>query len=166
MKRVFLWFAGLAILIAAGMVHAGTVYEWTDENGVRHFSNTGAPPDVGSVETTDEKRVPPEAEEEAEQETQQAEEEILSNAPSTNTNAPPTVREQAEQLEQERLDRRVAEERRRLEANIKQIEGRAIGSGFTEGMRTAQLSPLKEQLDLLNSNPEQYFRMKNQGAFN
>lgn len=167
MKRAFMWLAGLAMLLAAGVVHAGTVYQWTDENGIRHFSNTGAPPDVESVDTTVEKRVTPEAEEQAEQETQQAEEEILSNTPATDTDEPrPTLREQTEQLQQERLGRQAAEERQRLEANIEQIEQRSIGSGFTEGMRAAQLSPLKEQLDLLNSNPEQYFRMKNEGAFN
>ena len=43
MKSVCALFAALAILLMTGMSHAETVYFWTDENGVRHFSNTGAP---------------------------------------------------------------------------------------------------------------------------
>jgi hypothetical protein len=166
MKSASMWLAGLIILVVSGTAHAGTVYQWTDENGVRHFSNTGAPPDVGNVDTTDEKLVAPEEEESTAQEAQQEQEEVLSNAPETQEEtAEPTLREQVEQIQQERMSRQVEDERQRLQAEIRQIEGRGLGTGFTEGMRAAQLEPLREQLALLESNPEQYFNMKRDGAF-
>jgi hypothetical protein len=146
------------------MVWAGTVYEWTDENGVRHFSNTGAPAEVEAIATTTEETVPPEADEKAAQSTQQEQDEILSDAPAPGSPTP-SVREQAEQLQQERLARQVEEERRRLEAEIAQIEQLSVGVSFTPGMKAARKEPLQEQLALLNSNPEQYFRMKREGAF-
>jgi hypothetical protein len=164
MKSAFVWFAGLMALLIGSTVYAGTVYEWTDENGVRHFSNTGAPAEVEAIATTAEETAAPEVEEKAAQEAQQEQDEILSDAPAQGTPTP-SVREQAEQLQQERLSRQVEQERKRLEAEIAQIDNLSVGVSFTPGMKAARMEPLKEQLDLLNSNPEQYFRMKREGAF-
>ena len=90
--------------------------------------------------------------------------EVPANAPGT-ASSPPTLREQAEQAQRQRVARQAEDERNRLQAEIAQIEGRGLSTTFTEGMRAAQLTPLKEQLALLDSDPVQYFRMKNDGAF-
>jgi hypothetical protein len=169
MKLVNLWFTGLAVLLITGLVQAGTVYQWTDENGVRHFSNTGAPDDAAGVNTTAEQSSPqnvdPPTESAVDPEQGAVDPEQappLSNTPNIGT---PTVRERAEELERERLARQADEERRILEAEIVQVEQRGLSRTFTEGMRAARLDPLKEQLALLDADPAQYFRMKREGAF-
>ena len=172
MKSVYVVFAALTVLLMTGMTQAETVYYWTDENGVRHFSNTGAPADVDNVGSVAGKvSPPPEPEEQAEategpieQESEGQADEVLSDAPGTKSSTP-TVREQAEQAQRERIARQAEEERRRLQDEISQVEQRSLSRTFTEGMRDARLEPLKEQLALLDSDPVQYFRMKQQGAF-
>ena len=40
----------LISVFVAGPLYAGSVYFWTDENGVRHYSNTGIPNDVEAAD--------------------------------------------------------------------------------------------------------------------
>ncbi|MDJ0723320.1 MAG: DUF4124 domain-containing protein [Desulfobacterales bacterium] len=169
MKNPIVWLAALAALWFAGISSAETVYYWTDENGVRHFSNTGAPDGVGDVGSIAGSSSPPETEEQAEDPNEQSpdadlEDENRADKPDS-TDSPPSVREQFENAQREQVARRSEEERRRLEGEIAQIEGRGLSRTFTEGMRAARLEPLKEQLALLEADPVQYFRMKQQGAF-
>ena len=180
MKTIVMWLAALAVLCPAGMSSAETVYYWTDENGVRHFSNTGAPADVEEVGSIAGSISPPEPEEQGEAPegpVEQApregaeqppegsdQDEALANAPGSGSSAP-TVREKFDQARRDQVARQAEAERRRLEGQIAQLEGRGLSSTFTEGMRSAQLEPLREQLALLDADPVQYFRMKQQGAF-
>ncbi|MDJ0668878.1 MAG: DUF4124 domain-containing protein [Desulfobacterales bacterium] len=165
MKSACVWFMGLLFFLIAGMVQAGTVYYWTDENGVRHFSNTGPPDDVQEVGTKAETRSTAPVEAEPEQ--------ITDNEPDPGTpvtqedqpGSSPTFRERAEAAQQERLARQSEDERRRLQAEIEQVEQRSLSRTFTEGMRDARLNPLRQQLALLDANPAEYFRMKQEGAF-
>jgi hypothetical protein len=152
-------------LFLAGQLYAGSVYFWTDENGVRHFSNTGIPDEVQEAAERPEESSPP-----------QASKAISDATPDTDSQEPP-VGPQEEEAESaapgsggdEQIDDRLAakaeKERQRLEAEIKRIEGRSMSKTYTQGMKDAQLAPLKEQLALLNADPERYFRMKRQGAF-
>ena len=164
MKLANLWFIGLAVFLITGLVQAGTVYQWTDENGVRHFSNTGAPDDAKGVNTTAEQVSPPNVDAPTESAVDPKQEAPLSNDPNQGTPTP-TVRERAEQLQRERMTRQTEAERRRLEAEIVQVEQRSLSRTFTEGMRAARLEPLKQQLALLDADPAQYFHMKREGAF-
>ncbi len=172
MKNPIVWLAALAALWFAGISSAETVYYWTDENGVRHFSNTGAPDGVDDVGSIAGSSSPPETDEQAEAPedpvelppvTDQEGETAADTADSTAS--PSSVREQFENARRQQVARRTEEERRRLEGEIAQIEGRGLSRTFTEGMRAARLEPLKEQLALLEADPVQYFRMKQQGAF-
>ncbi len=176
MKNASMWLAALIVLFFTGMSHAETVYYWTDENGVRHFSNTGAPADVDKVGSRAGSASPPEPEEQAEAsegppetaaEPPQAgnEPQEASSGTSAPGSSPPTVREKFEQAQRDQVARKAEAERQRLQSSIETIEGRGLSTTFTEGMRAAQLQPLKEQLALLDADPVQYFRMKQQGAF-
>ncbi len=172
MKNPSVWLAALAVLCYAAISSAETVYYWTDENGVRHFSNTGAPDDVeevgsvaGSTSPT-ESDVPADAPEGSSEPPPTANEpdDTLAGTPDPDE-APLTARERAEQTQQDRMARRAENERRRLQDEIAQVEGRSLSRTFTEGMRDNLLAPLKEQLALLDADPARYFRMKQQGAF-
>ena len=176
MKLASLWFTALAVVLITGLAQAGTVYQWTDENGVRHFSNTAPPENATRVSITAETISPSAAEAPAESPADQEQDETLSGPAVQNQTASPsdppaegtttpTVQERAKQLERERMARQTEEERRRLEAEIVQVEQRSLSRTFTEGMRAARLDPLKQQLALLDADPNAYFRMKREGAF-
>ncbi|MBL0715966.1 MAG: DUF4124 domain-containing protein [Desulfosarcina sp.] len=164
MKSASLWLVGLALLLIAVMVHAGTVYYWTDENGVRHFSNTGIPDDVKEAGTKPEEISDPDAETQAEQNARSEQDEVLSGAPSQEKPTP-TFSERVDQIKEDRLAKQAEQERNRLQDQIQLVENLSIGVSFTEGMKAARLQPLQEQLALLNSDPARYFRMKQEGAF-
>ena len=57
----------IAILFASvfvtGLLYAGSVYYWTDDNGVRHYSNTGIPNDVEAADVRPEEVPAPQASE-------------------------------------------------------------------------------------------------------
>ncbi len=167
MKSACVWFMGLLFFLIAGMVQAGTVYYWTDENGVRHFSNTGPPQDAQDVGTKAETVTAPDVAAEPEEAPPTANEQ--NQAPpdpqQNQEGSSPTVRDQFEAARQERLARQAEDERRRLQNEIREVEQRGLSRTFTEGMRSARLAPLREQLALLDADPDQYFRMKQEGAF-
>jgi hypothetical protein len=157
----------IAILFASvfvtGLLYAGSVYYWTDDNGVRHYSNTGIPNDVEAADVRPEEVPAPQASE-------------SSDIPDTDREPPDTLPSEGdteqtdpdaegEKRMNDRLAARAEKEKQRLESEIKKIKGLSIGKSFTQGMKDARIRPLQEQLALLQAEPERYFRMKRQGAF-
>ena len=167
MKMALTLLMGLLVLLLTGTVQAGTLYYWTDENGVRHFSNTGPPQDARDVGTKAETVTAPAVEADREQAPPNADEQdqTLPTPPQNQGESTPTMRDQFEAARQERLTRQAEDERRRLQNEIREVEQRGLSRTFTEGMRAARLGPLREQLALLDADPDQYFRMKQDGAF-
>jgi len=155
----------MVAMMFAGPLMADSVYTWIDENGVRHYSNTGIPSGVQeATERPEEFSSPPPA---ATNDTDE---------PKTDNDRPPEsppgedAGEGAPGPEDKgemdpALAAKVEKERERLEAEIKRIKGLSIGVSFTQGMKDAQIRPLEEQLALLNADPKRYFRMKREGAF-
>lgn len=129
---------------------SGTIYFWTDENGARHFTNQGRPEGVENVG--------------------QRPEEVRPEPPDTPAvEEPPTeavTEDQGrQQAREERMARRIEAERQRLQAEIDKIDNLAIGVSFSQGMKDNRMRPFKEQLALLNEDPQKYFLMKKDGAF-
>lgn len=160
------WIGCVALLslIWAGASFAGSVYFWTDEDGVRHYSNTGLPSDVQEAEVRPEEispevsTSPPEA---------GVDNELEPAFPVDQVGAPGEEAPETEggQEASGRMAAKIEKERQRLKAEIEMIEGLGIGKSFTPGMKKARIRPLQEQLALLNADPDRYFRMKREGAF-
>lgn len=159
------WIFAILVMFLAftGLLYAGSVYRWTDENGVRHFSNTGLPEQVVDADVQPEEISPSE--------------DVESSGETDNDeNAPPAGPQEGEIADvapdadgekpiDDRLAAQAEKERQRLEAEIKRIKGLSIGKSYTQGMKDAQIRPLEEQLALLSADPKRYFRMKREGAF-
>jgi hypothetical protein len=149
-------------LTFAGPLYAGSVYSWTDEDGVRHYSNTGIPDEVVEADVQPEENAPSQAVEASEETDVNADEGAPPEGPSEGgdtAETAPTAQGTA------RFEAKVEKERQRLEAQIKMIKGLSIGKSFTPGMKDARIRPIEEQLALLNADAKRYFRMKRQGAF-
>jgi hypothetical protein len=157
----------IAILFASvfvtGLLYAGSVYFWTDENGVRHYSNTGIPNDVEAADVRPEEVPAPQASESSD--ISDVDREPPDTPPSEGDTEQTDPDAEGEKGMNDRLAARAEKEKQRLESEIKKIKGLSIGKSFTQGMKDARIRPLEEQLALLQADPERYFRMKRQGAF-
>ncbi|MBC2736515.1 MAG: DUF4124 domain-containing protein [Desulfobacteraceae bacterium] len=159
------WFIAILFVsvFVTGLLHAGSVYYWTDDNGVRHYSNTGIPNDVEAADVRPEEVPAPQASESSEiSDTDREPPDTPPSEDETEQTEPDT---EGEKRMNDRLAARAEKEKQRLESEIKKIKGLSIGKSFTQGMKDARIRPLQEQLALLQTDPERYFRMKRQGAF-
>lgn len=156
----------LMSLALAGPLYAGSVYFWTDENGVRHYSNTGLPEEVVEADVRPEESSPSQAVGASDEADVDANEGAPPSDPSEDETAEVGPDGGREKSLDDRLAAKAEKEQRRLEAEIKRIKGLSIGKSFTQGMKDAQIRPLQEQLSLLSADPKRYFRMKREGAFN
>lgn len=150
-------------LYVTGLLYAGSVYSWTDENGVRHYSNTGLPNDVEAADVRPEEAPSPQAS--APNDISNTDTEPPEANPSEGETDQADPDAEGEKRMDDRLAAKAEKEQQRLESEIKKIKGLSIGKSFTQGMKDARLRPLQEQLALLQADPERYFRMKRQGAF-
>ena len=160
MLRIWSWSLLLTLLSFAPALYAGSVYTWTDDNGVRHYSNINVPDGAELVVTSQDDNPPQDSDVDQpppEQEQTTAEDQV--EAP------PEQTAESAATDEQTDEDPRVAEERALLEGEIQRVETRAVSRTFSPGMKRNRLKPLYARLSLLNANPEKYFEMKAQGRF-
>lgn len=155
----------LMSLALAGPLYAGSVYFWTDENGVRHYSNTGLPDEVVEADVRPEESSPSQAVGASDEADVDANEGAPPSDPSEDETAEVGPDGGREKSLDDRLAAKAEKEQRRLEAEIKRIKGLSIGKSFTQGMKDAQIRPLQEQLSLLSADPKRYFRMKREGAF-
>jgi hypothetical protein len=159
------WFIAIlfASLFVTGLLYAGSVYFWTDDNGVRHYSNTGIPNDVEAADVRPEEVPAPQASESSD--ISDVDREPPDTPPSEGDTEQTDPDAEGEKRMNDRLAARAEKEKQRLESEIKKIKGLSIGKSFTQGMKDARIRPLEEQLALLQADPERYFRMKRQGAF-
>jgi len=165
MKNKWVGVSLVLVMMVAAPVLSDSVYSWTDEDGVRHYSNTGIPPGVQQADERPEENSSPPAIEPGQS---SGNEERRANTPgpeSVDTPEEEAAAADSEKKMDQRLAAKVEKERQRLEAEIKRIQGFGIGKSFTPGMKDAMIRPLQEQLALLDADPERYFRMKREGAF-
>lgn len=155
MKRLQIGLFLLLLCFCYSTSDAGKIYYWTDENGVRHFSNQGRPEHVEEVGKKPEIIRPAEQVPETDQ-----------GAGSGQTDAQTgesAIEMQRKQAEIERLAPQIEDERNRLQTEIDRIDSLMVGVSFTRGMIDNMRRPYQEQLDLLNADPVNYFEMKARG---
>jgi hypothetical protein len=150
-----------AILLGASPLTAAELYFWTDENGVRHYSNTGLPDDARQPGTRPEVASPAPAVDSDAGRLDRALDSYQSGSSSEAENA---AREaERAQRREERQAAEIDAERQRLQAEIQAVDNLAIGKSFTQGMKENRAGLLKRKLALLNSDPDRYFDLKRQG---
>ena len=165
MKMKWIGVSLVLVMMAAGPLFADSVYFWTDKAGVRHYSNTGIPPGVQEANERPEEVSPAPNPEPG----NTSEDGNASESPPDTWSGDTSEEKEAAADSTKKMDKRLAarveKERARLGAEIKRIQNLSIGTSFTPGMKDAMVKPLEEQLALLNADPERYFRMKREGAF-
>jgi len=140
------------ILLIANTAPAGTIYTWTDADGVKHYSNAQPPEDNENVQTIEEVPYDQAGAVRIRQEYDRMVEEASENADRHfDQQAREKARQQKErqQQQQEEKERRIGEQRAVLEKQIEAIGNRALSPTFTQGMRDNLIRQLQEKIDQL-----------------
>ena len=138
----------VAFMLAAPAI-ADTIYIWTDEKGVKRFSNQ--PPegveDFDTVEGTNSK-----PEEQARPGLEQLVEEVRrENQETERRRSQEEALRKAEEKRKamEEKNARVQAERARLQKQIDELNNRALSPTYTQGMRDNQIRIIREKMDAL-----------------
>jgi hypothetical protein len=152
---------GLVFLFITDL-NADNIYSWTDENGVRQYSNTAPGNDAKDVEIIKEI---PHTQDDEKKSGQSANEldRVLDELEAENRAAEIEREEKDKKIEaeknkaaQDKLNKKIQTERERLYNEIRRIEQRSTRN-FSVGMKKLKIKEYQEKLDLLESSPEEYF---------
>ncbi len=143
------------LLMLTAYAGAGTIYIWTDENGVKRFSDQLPPKGIENYETAvGSLSKPDEGQREGlkqmleSQEQQNREEAAKEEAARAARTVEQKQKAQAEQ------DAKTETERDRLQKQITDLRNRSLSPTFTQGMRENQIKKIQEQIDALEKSPE------------
>jgi len=140
------------ILLVGNTVPAGTIYTWTDADGVKHYSNEQPPEDSENVQTIEEVQSDQAGADQNRQEYDRMVEKASENADrhfDEQAREEALQEEERQQQQQEEKDRRIAEQRARLEKEIEAVRSRGLGPNFTKGMQDNLIRQLQEKIDQL-----------------
>ena len=160
----------LPILVLSGLIllfitdlNADNIYSWTDENGVRQYSNTAPGNDAKDVEIIKEIPLTQDDEKKSGQDANELDR-VLDELEAENRAAEIEREEKDKKIEaekkkavQDKLNKKIQTERERLQNEIKRIEQLAIGGTFSLAMSKSKIKEYREKLDLLERSPEEYF---------
>jgi hypothetical protein len=165
---LILWLGGLFLLFVPNL-NAGSIYTWTDQNGVKRYSNAAPNQDPKDVKVINE--IPhTQADEEKSRQTSEKLEQVLEEP-----KAEEIEREQKNKLIDtgekktaiDTLNKKVLIEKERLQNEIRRIEqlatgfrrvkGKPISNSFSLAMKKSKIKEYQDKLDLLERSPEEYF---------
>jgi len=143
--------------------YAGTIYSWTDKNGVKKFSNTSPEGDVEHFEVIEEMPLlqtgntnSEVGEEEPADVTQEPE---IENSTSVFSTIEMQFRPQ--ETENNNIDEeftiKIQTEKKRLQEEIDRIDKLAVGKNFSLPRKNSLIKDLQDKLELLEKSPEKYF---------
>ena len=131
---------------------AGTIYTWTDADGVKRYSNSQPPEDVEDVQTIDEVEYDDTDAESRRRDFDRMAEEAGEEADKHfESQARQQARQEAQQKKrkEEARNQQIAAEKARLMKKIEALQNRGLGPNFTKGMRDNLIRPLQDKLDQL-----------------
>lgn len=155
-------------LLFCGIATAGTIYTWTDADGVKQYSNSQPPDDAQNVQAVEEVDAGQEEVDAGQKDEDLQRQEFDRMAEEAGKEADQHFEEQAEknakeaeaerQRQLEPQNRRVEEELKALRKEAVDIQNRGLGLTYSAGMKENQLKLVQEKIDLLQSDPESYFK--------
>jgi len=160
--------AAISVLLIMLWVYPGlateNIYNWTDKNGIKRFSDQPPPPNVKQYSTI---QIPLEQSsgqapgadnrsgydsmvEKAKGETWQHEQESIQ-------------REASKAAEEKRkaesgMKARIEAERQRLNEKIDAINKRPLSRTYDQSFKQARINEIQKQLDKINNSPDEYFQ--------
>ena len=157
MRRMILLTLAIGLCLLSQPVIADTIYSWTDADGVKRYSNSQPPDDAKNIQPIEEIEYEQAGDDRIRQEFDRMVEDASQNADRHFQQQEETKAQEAEAEQQQQQDaaaQRAEAERAKLQKEIDDIQGRALGPTFTTGMKENQIRLIQEKIDQLESNPE------------
>ncbi len=152
MRRMIAFNLVVLFFLFGGIVVAGTIYTWTDADGVKRYSNAQPPEDTENVQTIREVQYDQRGEDRSRQEYNRMVEDASRKADRHFKEQARKKDQQAEvrqQRQQEEKDQQIDAERARLLKELETIQKRGYSSTFTKGMKESLIKEVQDKLDRL-----------------
>jgi hypothetical protein len=151
----------ILLLLLAAPFAAAQIYTWTDENGVRHYSNR-PPADTEDTEVAfEEYQTDAQAERERFEMNQQEWDELMQEISAEDRQQREASEQRVREREQNRpmrLEEKTAAERERLESRIAELEQLPLEHFGSQKNKRVQIGYFRYRLEALMKNPEKYFK--------
>lgn len=141
-------------LLAGNTALAGTIYTWTDADGVKRYSNSQPPEDADNVQTIDEVQYDERGADQRRKDFDRMAEEAGEDADRHFEEQARKKQQTAEvqrQRQQAEKARQVAEEQAKLQKQIEAVQARGLGPNFSAGQRDNLVRQLQKQIDQLEN---------------
>mgnify|MGYP000336130874 CR=1 FL=1 len=132
---------------------AGTIYTWTDANGVRRYSNAKPPEGAENVRTIDEIQTDQNDSDQVRQEFNRMVEEASQEADrhfEKEAQKKAEAAQAAQQREQEKRIEALRQERQKLQQEIESIRNRGLSTTFSAGQKAYLIEQVQEKIDQIN----------------
>jgi hypothetical protein len=150
--RLALFLIAAIGLLAAGTAGAGTIYTWTDADGVKRYSNAQPPEGAENVQAIDEVEYQQSAGDQNRREFDRMVEEASREADQhfEQQKRQKALREEERTRRQEDArEEQIAAERARLLKEMETIQKRSLSPTFTKGMQDNLIQQVQEKIDRL-----------------
>jgi chromosome segregation ATPase len=159
---LILWVSGLFLLFVPDL-YSGSIYTWTDENGVKRYSNAAPDEDPKDLKIINE--IPhTQADNEKSGQNAMKLEQVIEELEAKSKAAEIEKEQKNKKIEAEKkktaldtLNKKILLEKERLQNEIKRIEQLAIGGPYSIAMKKSKIKEYQDKLDLLERSPEEYF---------
>jgi hypothetical protein len=141
----------------SGTVPAGTIFTWTDADGVRRYSNSQPPEDIENVKTIEEIQYDQQGNSQRRKEFDRMAEESGEDADRYFEEQAQKKERAAEARRQRQLaekSRQAAEEQARLQKQIEELKARGVGPNFSAGQRDLLIRQVQEKIDQLENSAD------------
>jgi Skp family chaperone for outer membrane proteins len=159
MKYLPILVISVLVLLFITDLNADNIYSWTDENGVRQYTNTAPGKNAKDVEIIKEIPHTQGNEKKSRQDANELDR-VLDELEAENR-AAEIEREEIEaekkKAAQDELNKKIQTEKERLYNEISRIQKLASGGTFSLAMKKSKIKEYREKLDLLERSPEEYF---------
>jgi chromosome segregation ATPase len=163
MKYLPILVLSILVLLLITDLNADKIYSWTDENGVRQYSNTAPGNDAKNVEIIKEIPHTQDDEKKSGQDVNELDR-VMDELEAENRAAEIEREEKDKKIEaeknkaaQDKLNQKIQIEKERLQNEIRRIEQLALGGTFSLAMKKSKIKEYQEKIDLLERSPEEYF---------
>lgn len=158
LRRIGL-FGWVLSFMLIGTALAGTIYTWTDTDGVKRYSNAQPPEDAENVTTIDEVQSSQDQNDQIRQEYDQMVEEASQEA-DRHFEEEAAKKAKARQAEQQQKDEKHAQqleqERQKLQREIASIQNRGLSPTFSAGQKAYLIKQIQDKIDQIDKQLEAY----------
>ncbi len=158
-RKIVFSFIALFFLFGSTLF-ADTIYTWTDADGIKRYSNSQPPEDVENVQTLQGIPYDQSADDRNRREYDRMVEDASRSADRHFEEQADKKAQEAEARRQQQLEaqnRRIEQERAKLQKEIDDIQGRGLGPTFSSGQKANMIKQVQEKINQLENNPDDYF---------